>query len=142
MPIVRVQVIGMDQLIRDMRRMADRGKSALEAAAMAGAEYMAPKIRDAIPLGDEDSTHLKDKVKTVKVRRKNKLKGSANVEIGSNAKDYRYAFHLETGHRIGKSGSENRRKVPEKRFVRNTVDPNVRDTVDKMAEVFAESVVR
>lgn len=130
---VNVEIHGIDQMIRDMSRMADKGKAVLDKVALAGAEYAQPKIRDAVPVGDEDDQHLRDNLKVKQTKRKNRTKSSAQVEVG--AKAAAYGFHLETGH-MTKSGQH----VPGKPFIRNTIDSESEAIGRVMGEVFIKEV--
>jgi len=130
---VNVTIDGIDEMIRDISRMADKGKAILDKVALAGAEYAQPKIQAAVPVGGEDNTHLRDNLKVKQTKRKNKTKSSAQVEVGAKAADY--GFHLEVGH-MTKSGQH----VPAKPFIRNTIDSESESIGRVMGEVFIREV--
>ncbi len=130
---VSVDIQGIDGMISDMKKMQDKGKSVLNAVAMAGAEYALPRIKTAIPIGNEDDAHLKDNIKTKKGSKKSPLKSSALVEVG--AKVAEYGMHLEVGHRTQKGGH-----VPARPFIRNTIDDDSEDIGRVMAEEFIRKV--
>lgn len=130
---VYVAIDGIDAMVREMSRMEDKGKSVLDAVALAGAEYANPKIRAAVPVNDEDSQHLRDNIKTVKSRRKNKTKSSAQVTVGAKAAEY--GFHLEAGHM-----TQDGQHVPARPFIRATVDKESDAIGAAMGEAFIRGV--
>jgi HK97 gp10 family phage protein len=130
---VSVDIQGIDEMIADMKKMQDKGKSILNAVAMAGATYTLPRIKTAIPIGNEDDAHLKDNIKTKKVAKKSPVRSSALVEVG--AKDAEYGMHLEVGHRTPKGGH-----VPAHPFIRNTIDADSEEIGRVMGEAFIKGV--
>ena len=128
---VSVDIQGIDEMIADMRKMQDKGKSVLNAVAMAGATYALPRIKNAIPIGSEDDTHLKDNIKTKKVSKKSPVKSSALVEVGAKAAEY--GMHLEVGHRTPKGGH-----VPAHPFIRTTIDADS----DEIGRIMGEEFIR
>jgi HK97 gp10 family phage protein len=131
---VSIEIIGIEDMIADMKKMQDKGKGILNAVAMSGATYALPKIKEAIPPGDdEDTTHLKDNIKTKKSAKKSDVKSSAVVEVGAKAAEY--GMHLEVGHRTPKGGH-----VPAHPFIRNTIDADSEAIGRVMAEEFIRKV--
>ena len=130
---VNVEILGIEDMIADMKKMQDKGKSVLNAVAMAGAEYALPKIKNAIPVGSEDDTHLKDNIKAKKMAKKSDVKSSAVVEVGAKAAEY--GMHLEVGHRTPKGGH-----IPAHPFIRNTIDADSEEIGRVMAEEFIRKV--
>jgi HK97 gp10 family phage protein len=125
---VNVEIDDIRELIKDLKKMADKGKSALDAAALAGAEYAKPRIQQAIKLGTEDDIHLRDNIKVKKSRRKHRFKSSAFVEVGKKSVDY--GFHLETG----------TSKTKAQPFMRDTVDKNAEQIAEEMGKTWVEKV--
>jgi HK97 gp10 family phage protein len=130
---VRVEIDGMDELINDIKKMQDKGKSVLDAVAMAGAEYAQNPVKSAIKPSTEDDKHLRDNVKTKKLKKKNPLKSSALLDAGGGKTPY--GFHLETG-RITKKGKH----VPAVPFMRSTIDRESENIGRVMGEVFIKKV--
>lgn len=134
LPVMRVQVQGIESLIKELRQMDDRGKAVLNDVALEGAQYAAPLLSGAIPLSP-DNKHIRDKVKVKLNKRKSKYTAAASVTIGSAAKGYNYAFHYETGYKITlKDGSIKR--VPPAKTVRRKFDQIKGRIADKMRDTF------
>lgn len=131
---MRVQIDGIDRLIRELRQMDDNGKAVLNDVALEGAQYAAPQLANSIPRSPDDK-HIKDKVKVKLNKRKTKYKSSATVTIGSAAKGFNYAFHYETGYsKVLADGTIKR--VPPSKTVRNKFDRIKNQIADKMEDTF------
>lgn len=135
---LEVRIQGMHEIIRDLRRLDDRGKSILNDVALSGAQFAAPQLANTIPPSDDDK-HIKDKVKAKSNKRKSKYTAAASVTIGSAAKGYNYAFHYETGYKMTlKDGSIKR--VPPAKTVRRKFDQIKRQIADHMGNEFVQRV--
>lgn len=130
---VYVTFDGIDGLINEFKKMDDKGKAVLDDVAMAGAKYAQNPVINAIKLNTEDDKHLRDNVKTKKVRRKSKVKSSALLDAGNSKTPY--GFHLETGH-ITKKGKH----VPARPFMRATIDKESENIGRVMGEEFIRKV--
>jgi HK97 gp10 family phage protein len=130
---VRVQIEGMDELINDIKKMQDKGKSVLDAVAMAGANYAKGPVQSAIPVSSEDGKHLRDNTKPKKMRKKNPLKSSALLDVGGSKTPY--GFNLETGHMTKKG-----KHVPANPFMRSTIDKESENIGRVMGEEFIKRV--
>ena len=128
MPRVYIQIEGIEEMIQQIKQIDDRGKAILDKAAMAGAEYAEPKIRQAVPVGDADGRHLRDAIKSKKSRKKSKVKSSASVNVGKSSSPY--GFHLEAG----------TKKMDGKKFIRDTVDHEHLKIAEAMANKFIEGL--
>ncbi len=132
MPRVYVEVDGLDELIKEFKAMPKRGKARLAGAVNKGAGKLAPKIRQATPVGTEDGKHLRDNIKVRKAKGKT-AKATAEVYISGKSTDY--GFHVETGH-LTKGG----RHIPAKPFMRNTTDANAEEIATIVAEEILDGV--
>ena len=112
MPIVYVELEGLDEIVDELSRMPEEGKKKLHQAVNKGAEYLYPKIKGAIERSTEnDGVHLKDAIKVRKAKVKKTTTQSADI-VGGKGKTVDYGFHVETGTRT----------VEGKNFMRNTTD--------------------
>lgn len=134
LPVMRVQVQGIESLIKELRQMDDRGKAVLNDVALEGAQYAAPLLSGTIPRSP-DNKHIKDKVKVKLNKRKTKYKSMASVTIGSAAKGFNYAFHYETGHKMTLADGSIK-YVPPAKTVRRKFDQIKGRIADKMRDTF------
>ena len=130
---VYVTIDGIRNMINELKKMDDKGKAVLGDVAMAGAKYAQQPVISAIKIGNDDDRHLRDNVKTKKVRRTNKVKSSALLDAGNSKTPY--GFHLETGH-ITKKGKH----VPATPFMRATIDRESENIGRVMSEEFIRRV--
>ena len=128
LPKISVDIQGEKEVVRELKKLEDRGKSKLLDAAVAGAEFLKPKIQAAIPVNNEDSRHLRDNIKIVKGRRKKATNQSANVEVGRKSVDY--GFHLEAG----------TQHMEGRKFMRNTADRYAEEVANVVTKKFLDSL--
>jgi HK97 gp10 family phage protein len=123
---VYVDVSDFDDVIKAMSELEDKGKSYLNEATEAGAKYLHPKIKENVPVNNEDDKHLKDNIKISKSRSRRKGVGQTQVVVGKKSVDY--GFHVEAG----------TRKMAGRFFMRRTAD----DEAEKVAEVVVEAFLK
>lgn len=126
MPRVYVNVEGWQEVSKVLAALGEKGKDLLHEAVNKGAEYLQPKLKNNIKIGnDNDNAHLRDTVRLSKAKKKKSTKQTAIVKIGG-IKGVEYPMHLETGHM-----TEDGKHVPAKPYVRNAADENAA----KVAEI-------
>ena len=128
MPRILVDIRGEKEVIQELKKLEDNGKSKLLDAAVAGCEFLKPKIQDAIPINNEDDRHLRDNIKVVKGRRKKSTNQSANIEVGKRSVDY--GFHLEAG----------TQHMEGRKFMRNTADKYAEEVANIVTKKFLDSL--
>lgn len=126
MPRVYVNIEGWQEVSKALAALGEKGKDLLHEAVNKGAEYLHPKLKNNIKVGnDEDNAHLRDTVRLSKAKRKKSTKQTALVKIGG-IKGVEYPMHLETGH-MTKGGKH----IPAKPYIRSAADENAA----KVAEI-------
>lgn len=132
--IVRVDKKDLDHIKEMFEKMGEQAKETLHEAVNKGAEYLQPRIRNGIVLGneDDDTLHLRNTVRLSKAKKGRWKKQTALVRIGG-IKKIEYPMHLETGHM-----TEDGRHIPARPYIRSTADMHQ----EKVAEIVVDHILR
>lgn len=88
------EVNGMDQILRRLNELGTDRKKVENKAILAGAEILAEKMRDEVPVSNVNHTHIRDDIQISKVKRKD---GAPFVEVGPGEETAWRAKFLEIG---------------------------------------------
>jgi HK97 gp10 family phage protein len=117
MPRVIVEIDNMKEVLEELLKMPEEGKTKLHQAVNKGAEKLHPLIQAAVKRGDsENGHHLKDAIRLRKAKPKKSAYQSADI-VGGKGKQVDYGFHAEVG----------TKKMKGRSWFRNTTDANAED---------------